>query len=102
MYAIVETGGKQYRVEEGQSLRVEKLDGEVGTLVELDKVLMIGGDSLKLGTPYVDGAVVTCKIEDHGKGKKIVVGKFKAKKGYRRKQGHRQPYTLISVEKING
>ncbi len=102
MYAIVETGGKQYRVEEGQSLRVEKLAGEAGDKVQLDKVLMLGGDSLKLGSPYLDGASVDCKIENHGKGKKIVIGKFKSKKGYKRKQGHRQPYTQILVEKING
>jgi len=101
MYAVIETGGKQYRVQEGDSLRVELLDAEVGSSVELDKVLMVSnGAEVKIGQPYVADAKVTLKVEEHGKGKKIVVFKFKAKKGYRKKQGHRQPYTKVTVEKI--
>ncbi|NMA02033.1 MAG: 50S ribosomal protein L21 [Clostridia bacterium] len=101
MYAVIETGGKQYRVQEGDSLRVELLDAEVGSSVELDKVLMVSNDAeVKIGQPYVAGAKVTLKVEEHGKGKKIVVFKFKSKKGYRKKQGHRQPYTKVTVEKI--
>ena len=81
MYAVIETGGKQYRVQEGDSLRVELLDAEVGSSVELDKVLMVSNDAeVKIGQPYVAGAKVTLKVEEHGKGKKIVVFKFKSKK----------------------
>lgn len=101
MYAVIETGGKQYRVQEGDSLRVELLNAEVGSTVELDKVLMIGNDAeVKVGQPYVAGAKVTLKVEEHGKGKKVVIFKFKAKKDYRKKQGHRQPFTKVVVEKI--
>lgn len=102
MYAIIETGGKQYRVEEGQSLKVEKLAAEVGDSVTFDQVLLVGGDELNVGQPYVDGAKVTASVLEQGKNKKIVVGKFKAKKGYRRKRGHRQPYTMVKVESIVG
>nr|WP_072513775.1 50S ribosomal protein L21 [Ndongobacter massiliensis] len=102
MYAIIETGGKQYRVEEGQSLKVEKLAAEVGDSVTFDQVLLVGGDELNIGQPYVDGAKVTASVLEQGKNKKIVVGKFKAKKGYRRKRGHRQPYTMVKVESIVG
>lgn len=101
MYAVIETGGKQYRVQEGDSLRVELLNAEVGSTVELDKVLMIGNDAeVKVGQPYVAGAKVTLRVEEHGKGKKVVIFKFKAKKDYRKKQGHRQPFTKVVVEKI--
>ena len=102
MYAIIETGGKQYRVEEGQSLKVEKLAAEVGDSVTFDQVLLVGGDELNIGQPYVDGAKVTASVLEQGKNKKIVVGKFKAKKGYRRKRGHRQPYTMVKVESVVG
>lgn len=103
MYAIIETGGKQYRVQEGDTLKVELLDAEKGNTIELDKVLMIVNDSdVKVGNPYVEGATVTLKVNGHGKGKKIVVYKYKAKKNYRKKQGHRQPYTEVVVEKIQG
>lgn len=98
MYAIIETGGKQYRVEKNQVLYIEKLDNEVGTEVVFDKVLMING---KVGTPYVKDAKVTAKVEKHGRGRKIIVFKYKPKKNYRKKQGHRQPYTRLVVEKIN-
>ncbi|MDO5707409.1 MAG: 50S ribosomal protein L21 [Andreesenia angusta] len=103
MYAVVETGGKQYRVSEGDVLFVEKLEGETGDSVELDKVLLISDDSdVKVGKPYLDGAKVSASIEEQGKAKKIIVYKFKAKKDYRRKQGHRQPFTKIKINSING
>ena len=102
MYAIVETGGKQVKVTEGQTILVEKLDAEVGDTITLDKVLMIGGDTVKVGMPYVEGASVTAKVAEHGKHKKIVVFKYKPKKNYKKKQGHRQPYTKLVIEKIEG
>ncbi|HET6872066.1 MAG TPA: 50S ribosomal protein L21 [Sporolactobacillaceae bacterium] len=101
MYAIIETGGKQLKVEEGQTIYIEKLQAEPGESVTFDKVLFVGGDQVKVGQPLVEGATVTAKVEDHGRGKKIVVFKFKAKKNYRRKQGHRQPFTKVTIEKIN-
>ena len=101
MYAIFETGGKQLKVSEGISCKVEKLDLEVGSLVDFDRVLFIqDGDDVKVGTPYLDGAVVSAKVISQGKERKIIVFKYKAKKNYRRKQGHRQPYTLLKIEKI--
>ena len=101
MYAIIETGGKQLKVEEGQTIYVEKLDVEEGKEFTFDKVVAIEKDGLTLGTPYVEGAKVTCKVEKQGKEKKIVIFKYKQKKGStRRKQGHRQPYTKLTVEKI--
>ena len=100
MYAIIETGGKQLKVEEGQEIYVEKLDVKEGETYTFDKVVAVGGDDLKLGTPYVDGAKVTCKVVKQGKEKKIVIFKYKQKKGStRRKQGHRQPYTKLTVKK---
>lgn len=103
MYAIIETGGKQYKVEEGQELSVELLHKEEGELVEIDKVLMLQKDgALTVGKPFVDGARVTLKVIENAKAKKIVVFKFKAKKNYRRKTGHRQPFTKVVVEKIEG
>ncbi|TDQ37968.1 50S ribosomal protein L21 [Aureibacillus halotolerans] len=101
MYAIIETGGKQLRVVEGQEIYVEKLEGEQGSQVTFENVLFVGGDSAKVGAPFVDGAKVTAKIEKQGKEKKITVYKYKPKKNYRRKQGHRQPYTKLVIEKIN-
>lgn len=101
MYAIIETGGKQFKVQEGDVLRVELLHAEVGETVVVDKVLMVNKDGqLSVGAPYVDGAKVSLKVEENGKGKKIVVFKYKAKKNYRKKKGHRQPYTKVTVEKI--
>lgn len=102
MYAVVETGGKQYRVEEGNKLSIEKIEGAVGDARDLEQVLLLGGEELKVGKPYVEGAKVRVKVLAQGRGKKIFVGKFKAKKGYKRKQGHRQPYTLVEVEAIQG
>lgn len=101
MYAIIETGGKQLRVEEGQTIFVEKLDAQEGETVTFDKVLFVGGENVKVGSPLVEGATVTAKVEKHGRGKKIIVFKYKPKKNYRRKQGHRQPYTKVVIEKIN-
>lgn len=103
MYAVIETGGKQLKVETGMAIYVEKLDVEAGEEVIFDKVCMLGGDTTKIGTPYVDGAKVTCKVEKQGKGKKIRIFKYKSKKGStRRRQGHRQPYTKLTVEAIEG
>lgn len=103
MYAIIETGGKQYKVQEGDVLFIEKLDAEEGQTVTFDRVIAIAKeDGLKAGTPVVDGASVTAKVEKHGKGRKIIVFKYKPKKNYRKKQGHRQPYTKVVIEKIQG
>lgn len=102
MYAIIETGGKQLKVVEGQEIFVEKLDVEVDSSYTFDKVVAIGGDELQLGQPYVNGAKVSCKVLKQGKEKKIIIFKYKAKKGStRRKQGHRQPYTKLVVESIS-
>ena len=101
MFAIIETGGKQVKVEEGQTIFIEKLDAEAGDVVSFDKVLMIGGNDVKVGAPLVEGATVSAKVEKHGRQKKIIVYKMKAKKNYRRKQCHRQPYTKVVIEKIN-
>ncbi|WP_421380167.1 50S ribosomal protein L21 [Bacillus salacetis] len=101
MYAIIETGGKQIKVEEGQTIYIEKLAGNEGETVTFDKVLFVGGDNVKVGSPLVDGATVTAKVEKQGRAKKLVVFKYKPKKNYRRKQGHRQPYTKVTIDKIN-
>ncbi|MCA1057893.1 50S ribosomal protein L21 [Rossellomorea aquimaris] len=101
MYAIIETGGKQIRVEAGQEIYIEKLNAEQGDTVTFDKVLFVGGDDVKVGSPLVDGATVTAKVEKQGRAKKLVVFKYKAKKNYRRKQGHRQPYTKVVIDTIN-
>ncbi|WP_221566235.1 50S ribosomal protein L21 [Alkalihalobacillus sp. TS-13] len=101
MYAIIEAGGKQFRVEEGQELYIEKVNGEAGDTITFDRVLMVGGDDVKVGSPIVDGATVTAKVDKQGRAKKVVVYKFKPKKNYRRKQGHRQPYTKVVIDKIN-
>ena len=100
-HAIIETGGKQYRVAEGDIIFVEKLDAEDGSSVNFDKVLAILGDTTKIGAPAVDGAAVSGSVLKSGKAKKIVVYKMHAKKGYRRKQGHRQPYTKVQINKIS-
>jgi large subunit ribosomal protein L21 len=102
MYAVIETGGKQVKVSEGSVIYVEKLDVEAGQQVTFDKVLMVGGDSAKIGNPYVEGASVEATVDKQGKHKKIIVFKMKPKKKYRRKKGHRQPYTKLTVTKING
>lgn len=101
MHAIIETGGKQYRVAEGDTLFIEKLDAEAGAAIVFDKVLAVLGDTAKIGAPTVAGATVEASIMKNGKGKKIMIFKYKAKKGYRRRQGHRQPYTKVQIGKIN-
>ncbi len=103
MYAVIKTGGKQYRVHEGDILLVEKLEAVEGTTVSFGEVLAFSDDTgLKVGTPLVEGAVVEAQVLKQGKGKKIIVFKYKAKKNVRKKQGHRQPYTRVQVTKITG
>lgn len=102
MYAIITTGGKQYKAEEGSFLFVEKLDAEQDAVVTFDKVLAVSKDGdVAFGAPYVEGATVEAKVIKQGKGDKIRIIKHKAKKGYRKRQGHRQPFTQIQIEKIN-
>ncbi|OGX78141.1 50S ribosomal protein L21 [Exiguobacterium sp. SH3S2] len=100
MYAIIKTGGKQIKVEAGQEIYIEKLDADVEGTVEFGEVLFVGGDDVKVGAPFVEGAKVVATVVKHGRAKKITVFKMKAKKNYRRKQGHRQPYTKVRIEKI--
>ena len=100
MYAIIETGGKQVRVEVGSKIYVEKLDAEVGSTVVLDKVLLVGDKTVKVGTPYVEGATVTANVEKQGLSRKIRVFKYKAKANEHKTIGHRQPYTCLVVESI--
>lgn len=100
MYAIIKTGGKQYRVEKGDEFKVEKLDAKVGDKVVFDEVYAVGGDKLVVGTPLVEGQAVTAEVIEQGKGDKVVIYKYKAKKDYRRKNGHRQPYTLVKITDI--
>ena len=101
MYAIIETGGKQYTVKEGDKVKVEKLNSEVGESITLDKVLLVGGDEVKIGKPLVEGASVKAKVLAQDKAKKIIVFKYKSKKNFRKKKGHRQPYTLLEIESIS-
>ncbi len=101
MYAIIETGGKQYRVEEGERIRVEKLVAEPGEVVEFAP-LFLGGDEAKVGTPTVEGARVVAEVVAQGRGRKVLVEKFKAKVNYHRKKGHRQPYTELLIKEIRG
>ncbi len=102
MYAVIETGGKQYKVQEGDIVFIEKLDAEDGAAVTFDKVLAVSSDgSVTFGKPLVDSAKVDGKVLGQGKEKKIIVFKYKAKKGYRNKTGHRQPYTKVQINKIN-
>jgi len=100
MYAVIKTGGKQYRVATGDKLRVEKLPGGVGDAVVFDQVLLLGGETVKLGTPVVGGAKVEAKIVSQGLGKKLIVFKFRRRKNYRRKNGHRQPFTALEITNI--
>ncbi len=102
MYAVFETGGKQYKVAVGDVLFIEKLNVEAGETVKFDKVLLVSDNGeIKAGTPYVDGAVVEAKLEKNGKGKKIRIFKYKAKKTYRRRIGHRQPYSKVVITAVN-
>lgn len=101
MYAIIQTGGKQYRVSEGDVIVIEKLEAQAGESIAFDEVLTIVKDgSVKIGQPVVAGAKVTGTVVEHGKGKKIQIFKYKSKSNYRRRQGHRQPFTKVTIEKI--
>ena len=100
MYAIIATGGKQYRVSEGDVIYIEKIDAEVGSTVSFDVLLVENNGDVKVGTPVVEGVKVEGKVEAQTRGEKIIVFKYKAKKNYRRKQGHRQPYTKVEITKI--
>ena len=101
MYAVLATGGKQYRVQEGDVIYVEKLIADVDSTIELNEVLAVGTDEgIKVGAPVVEGAKVVAKVAAQGKAKKVIVFKYKSKKDYRRKNGHRQPYTKLVIEKI--
>ena len=101
-HAVIRTGGKQYRVAEGDLLRVEKLEGAAGDKVSFDEVLFLGGDSPKFGSPLVKGAKVSGEIVSQGRGDKIVIFKFKRRKKYRRKAGHRQSFTAVKITEVKG
>jgi large subunit ribosomal protein L21 len=101
MYAVVSTGGKQYKVQKGETLRIEKIQGEVGSKVTFDKVLLVAdGENIRVGQPVIEKAAVQASIVEQDKAKKILVFKYKRRKRYRRKQGHRQPYTAIRIDGI--
>ena len=101
MYAVVATGGKQYKIKEGETLRIEKVDGNVGDAYTFDQVLLVAdGEKLAVGQPMVQGASVSAHIVEQGKSKKILVFKYKRRKRYRRKQGHRQPFTAVRIDNI--
>jgi len=103
MYAVIKTGGKQYKVTAGDKLKVEKLAGEVGSKVVLDKILMLAdGDAITIGSPLVAGAKVSATVVSHGRGDKVMIFKFRRRKHYRKTQGHRQSYTEILIEDVNG
>jgi len=101
MYVLVEFKGKQYKAEKGGLLKVDLIDAEPGTAINIDTVLLVSGDTVKVGTPYVEGAKVSAIVESHEKDDKIIVFKYKPKKDYRRKQGHRQKYTIIRIDNIS-
>ncbi|MGI6731209.1 MAG: 50S ribosomal protein L21 [Anaerovoracaceae bacterium] len=102
MYAVIETGGKQYKVQEGDIITIEKLDAEAGDEVTFDKVLAFNdGNTLQVGTPILEAAKVSGSVVENGKGKKVIIFKYKAKKDYRKKQGHRQPYTMVKIESLS-
>jgi large subunit ribosomal protein L21 len=103
MYAVIKTGGKQYKVAAGDYLKVEKLDGDVGSKLVIDKILMVAdGDNVTIGSPLVAGAKVNATVLSHGKGDKVMIFKFHRRKHYRKTQGHRQSYTEIQIDDING
>jgi len=102
MYALIEFKGKQYKAEKGALIQVDKIDAEPGSELNIDSVLLVSGDSVSVGAPYVRGASVQAVVEGHEKAKKIIVFKYKPKKDYRRKQGHRQPYSVIKIQDIVG
>ncbi|TLG76627.1 50S ribosomal protein L21 [Culicoidibacter larvae] len=101
MYAVIETGGKQYKVAAGDVVYVEKIDADVDSVITFDQVLLVGGEKVAVGTPLVKGATVTARIEKQGKQKKLTIFKYKAKKNQYKKQGHRQPYTKLVIESVN-
>ncbi len=100
-YAVIKTGGKQYRVAQGDRIRVEKLPGDVGAEITFDEVLMLGGDKVAVGTPLVSGASVKAKIVAQDRAKKIIVFKYRRRKNYRRKNGHRQPFTELEITGVS-
>ena len=100
MYAIIRTGGKQYKVEAGDVISVEKLDVEVGATVSFDVLMLCDGENVSVGQPTVSGASVKAEVLEHGKAKKVIVFKYKPKKNYRKKQGHRQPYTKVKITEV--
>jgi large subunit ribosomal protein L21 len=103
MYAVIKTGGKQYRVSEGDTLRVERLDAGTGDAVEFDEVLMVGeGDDVRIGTPLVDGGKVTAMVKQHGRGGKVEIIKFRRRKHHLKRMGHRQQYTEVEITGISG
>jgi large subunit ribosomal protein L21 len=103
MYAVIATGGKQYRVQPGDTLRVEKLDGEPGKTIEFTDVLLVAdGDNVRVGAPHVAGAKVVAEFVANGRGEKLLIFKYRRRKGYRRKNGHRQPFTALKITSING
>ena len=102
MYAVIETGGKQHRVTEGELIRVEKIEAETGSTIDFDRVLMVGeGETFKVGTPVVDGAKVSAEVVQHGRGDKVTILKFKRRKHHMKRQGHRQWFTEIKITAIN-
>ncbi|QQO11134.1 50S ribosomal protein L21 [Breznakiella homolactica] len=102
MYALMEFKGKQYKAEKGALLKVDRIDAEAGTAIDIDSVLLVSGDSISVGSPYVKGVKVSAVVEDHKKDPKIIVFKYKSKKDYRRKHGHRQQYSYIRIQEIVG
>lgn len=102
MYAVIESGGKQHRVTEGESLKLEKIDAATGDTVEFDRVLMLGGDEIRVGTPLLDGAKVTAEVVDHGRHAKVKIVKFNRRKHHRKETGHRQWYTEVRITGISG
>ena len=103
MYALVDINGKQYKAEKGTTLKIDRIPQEKGEKIEFHSVLLVSGSkNVKVGTPYVDGVTVKATVTEHSKDKKVVVFKYKKRKGYRRKYGHRQPYSLIKIDNISG
>lgn len=103
MYAIIETGGKQYKVSEGDIIKIEKLEVEADSNYTFENILTISeGEEVKFGNPFISGATVTSSVIGNGKAKKVIVYKYKPKKGFHKKKGHRQPFTMLKIEKING
>ncbi len=103
MYAVIETGGKQHRVVEGEHIKVEKIEAEIGSTIDFDRILMVGeGESIKVGTPAVDGAKVSAEVVQHGRREKVTIVKFKRRKHHMKRQGHRQWFTEIKITAING